>query len=182
MIVHASSREGRKGLAVSKWVLEEAKKVKDFDVEFVDLKVLNLPFFDEPEHPKFQKYKNAHTKKWSEMVNNTDAFIFVTSEYNYGMPGILKNATDYLFHEWSYKPLALIGYGGIAAGTRAMQQIKIVSGASKMFVFEGVQIPFFFRQIHNNGVFEPNRVNISQLEATFEELIHLGEGMKALRK
>lgn len=182
LIIHASTREGRKGLPVSNWIVAEAQKQSAFDVEFADLKEINLPFIDEPIHPIMQKYQNEHTRAWSEKVQKADAFIIVTSEYNYGMPATIKNALDFLVKEWAYKPVAFVGYGGLSGGTRAIQQLKLVVGALKMMSFDGVLLPMFGQQINEDGAFVPTEGNQNAAQAMFAELQHLGEGMKALRK
>jgi NAD(P)H-dependent FMN reductase len=143
-IVIGSTRPGRKGPAIASWIEEIARKHPSFEVSLLDLKEINLPFFDEPNHPRLQQYEHQHTKKWSEIISTADAFIFVTPEYNYGFPAPLKNAIDYLFMEWQYKPVGLVSYGGIAAGTRAVQMLKQVITTLKMVpVTESVNIPFF---------------------------------------
>lgn len=181
MIIHASTREGRQGITVSDWVKASAQMREEFTVDFVDLKELNLPFMDEPKHPKLHQYTQEHTIAWSNRVERADAFIFVTSEYNYGMPAPLKNALDYLSSEWRYKPVGFVGYGGIAGGTRSIQQLKQVTSALRMFPFDGVFLPFFATQFDEKGIFQPTDRNQRALQALFDELLHLGEGMKILR-
>ena len=51
MIIWGSTRSGRKGGPVADWVKSEAAKDKHFEIDFVDLRELNLPFFDEPTSP-----------------------------------------------------------------------------------------------------------------------------------
>ena len=153
-LITASTREGRKGPAVSAWVLELLKQYRDIEVEHLDLKEINLPFMDEPHHPRLATYTHEHTKRWSRTIAAADAFIFVTPEYNYGFPATLKNAIDYLFLEWQYKPVGLVGYGGIAAGTRCIQLLKPVLSALKMVaVNESVNIPFFTKYINEDEKF-----------------------------
>ena len=82
---------------------------------------------DEPKHPRLREYEHQHTKDWSARVEAADAFVFVHPEYNYGITAPLKNALDYLSQEWNYKPLGLVSYGGVSAGTRAAQMIKQVA-------------------------------------------------------
>src|SRR5579872_6813928 len=132
-IVVASTRPGRVGLPVAEWFADVARKHGAFDVELVDLAEVGLPFLDEPNHPRFRQYTHAHTKKWSATVERADAFVFVTPEYNFGMPATLKNALDYLHYEWQYKPAGFVSYGGISAGTRAVQQLKQVVTTLKLF-------------------------------------------------
>ena len=76
---------------------------------------------------------NPHTHEWSEQVDAADAFVFVTPEYNHGYPASLKNAIDYLHHEWRYKPVGFVSYGGVAAGTRSVEQLQQVVTAVKLY-------------------------------------------------
>ncbi len=91
-IIIASTRPGRKGISVANWFIEIAKKDPAFNVEVLDLAEINLPFIDEPNHPRLQKYTKEHTKQWSKTIDAADAFVFVIPEYNYGMPPTLLNA------------------------------------------------------------------------------------------
>src|SRR3954467_897411 len=110
-IISATTRPGRKGPLVAAWITAIAKKYPDFEVELLDLGEINLPMMDEPLHPRLRKYQHEHTRKWSATIDDADAFVIVTAEYNFGMPAPLKNALDYLFQEWAYKPVGIVSYG-----------------------------------------------------------------------
>src|SRR5262245_13840094 len=84
MVVIASTRPTRVGMAVGRWFVDRATEHPAFDVDLVDLAELDLPFMDEPEHPRFARYVHDHTKRWSARVKEADAFVFVTPEYNHG--------------------------------------------------------------------------------------------------
>src|SRR6185295_5597150 len=94
----------------------QATKHGKLDAELVDLRDYALPLFDEPKHPRFGQYEHEHTKRWSAKVKEADAFVFVTAEYNYGMPPSLLNALTYLSAEWAYKAAAFVSYGGVSGG------------------------------------------------------------------
>lgn len=79
---------------------------------------------NEPHHPILRKYEHEHTKKWSAAIDGADAFIFVTGEYDYNYPAPLRNAIEYLAHEWQYKAAGIVSYGDISAGTRASNSLK----------------------------------------------------------
>lgn len=91
-IIIASTRPGRAGKPIGDWFTKIAKKSKLFDIEVIDLADVDLPLLDEPNLPRLQKYTKRHTKEWSRMINDADAFVFVTPEYNFGYPASLKNA------------------------------------------------------------------------------------------
>ncbi|MET0828740.1 MAG: NAD(P)H-dependent oxidoreductase, partial [Microbacterium sp.] len=100
MIIVGSVRPGRVGLPIAEWVRDQAVEHGGFDVDFVDLLELGLPFMDEPNHPRLRQYTKPHTIAWSERVDAADAFLFVTPEYNYSSSPALKNAIDFLNQEW----------------------------------------------------------------------------------
>jgi len=165
-IIIASTRPGRKGPAIAQWITDVATADARFAVTVLDLATINLPFLDEPEHPRSQKYQHQHTKDWSAAIGGADAFIFVMPEYNHGYVAPLKNALDFLFHEWAHKPVGLVSYGGVAGGTRAVQLLKPVLAGLRMTTAGEVPIPFFAKHLDPNGVFQPN-----------EELTKSADGM-----
>ena len=181
-IIIASTRPGRKGPALADWIFETAKKYPEFSVELLDLAVINLPFLDEPNHPKLQKYTKEHTKKWSETISAADAFIFVTPEYNFGYPAPLKNALDFLYNEWAYKPVAFVSYGGIAGGTRSMQAIKQVLTAMNLVpVLAAVNVPFFTKYIDEQNKFNADEHMQRAAEGMLKELLKWTEALQAMR-
>ena len=181
-IIIASTRPGRKGPALANWIFEVAKKHTEFSVELLDLAEINLPFLDEPNHPRFQKYTKEHTKKWSATIESADAFIFVTPEYNYGYPAALKNAIDFLNNEWLYKPVAFVSYGGIAAGTRSMQALKqVITALSMVPVVTAVNVPFFTKYIDEQNKFNADEGINTTAEGMFKELLKWTETLHQMR-
>ena len=142
-IIVCSTREGRVGLPIAEWFFDRARQHGAFACELIDLKQVNLPLLDEPNHPRLQKYQRDYTKAWSAQVAAADAFVFVTPEYNYGVPPALLNALDYLYVEWNYKACGFVSYGGVSGGTRSVQMAKQVVTTLKMVpILEAVPIPF----------------------------------------
>ena len=97
-------------LAEFEQYLEEelAKNREDADFELIIIVYYNLPLLDEPFPPLIDQYTKDHTKRWAAKINSFDAFVFVTAEYNHGIPGALKNAIDFLFKEWNNKVAGLL--------------------------------------------------------------------------
>jgi NAD(P)H-dependent FMN reductase len=181
-IIIASTRPGRVGPSVADWIYDRAIKHGGFDVELIDLAEVNLPMFDEPKHPRFGEYLHQHTKDWSATISRGDAYIFVIPEYNYGFNAAIKNAIDYLNHEWLYKPLGFVTYGGVAAGTRAMQMLKQVVSALKMVpMTEAVNIPFVQQFLDSDRVLQPNEVMESAATAMLDELARWTQATQTLR-
>ncbi len=181
-IVIASTRPGRIGLPIGNWVAGAAESHGGFDrVEILDLAEINLPFFDEPNHPRMRRYVHPHTRAWSEAVDSADAFVFVSPEYNFSMTAPLKNALDYLSAEWAYKPVGLVTYGGLSGGTRAAHQIRQVVSVLKMIpVPEAVALPMVFPQIVDSE-FVPTDANVTAANTMFDELEKVGAALQPLR-
>src|ERR1700689_4046498 len=158
-ILIASTRPGRVGLPVGRWFEAHARAHGGFEIDKVDLAEIDLPFMDEPNHPRLRQYTQQHTKDWSARVEAADAFVVVMPEYNYGFNAPLKNAIDYLHVEWAYKPVGFVSYGGISAGTRAVQMIKQVVTTLKMVpIADSVNIPFVQQFLDDDRRLQPNDV------------------------
>ncbi len=181
-IIIASTRPGRVGPSVAAWFHDRAVEAGDFDVELIDLAEVNLPMFDEPKHPRFGEYVHQHTKDWSATIRRGDAYVFVIPEYNYGYNAAIKNAIDYLNQEWQYKPLGFVSYGGVAAGTRAMQMLKQVVSALKMVpMTDAVNIPFVQQFLDEQRVLQPNDIMEGAATAMLAELARWTTAMQSLR-
>ncbi len=181
-VVVASTRPGRVGLPVGEWIYQRAVEHGGFEVEWVDLAEVDLPFYDEPEHPRLQRYQHQHTKAWSARVERADAFVFVTPEYNFGFTAPLKNAIDFLHREWAYKPAGIVSYGGVAAGTRAAQMLKQVLTTLKMTpMVEAVSIPFVKQFLDEDGRIRANETMEQAADAMLDELARWERQLRPLR-
>jgi NAD(P)H-dependent FMN reductase len=183
MIVIASTRPGRGGWPVAQWFAARAGDHGGFELQTVDLAELGLPPLDEPNHPRLRQYTQRHTHAWSELVEGADAFVFVTPEYNHGYPASLKLAIDYLHNEWRYKPVGFVSYGGVAAGTRSVEQLQQVVAALRMTpVIEQVNIPFYQQFIDEDGVVRANEVMEQAADAMLDQLVRLEATLRPLRE
>ncbi|MDQ8045143.1 MAG: NAD(P)H-dependent oxidoreductase [Solirubrobacteraceae bacterium] len=181
-VIIASTRPGRAGLPIGEWFVRSAKAHGGFEVEVVDLAELALPLMDEPNHPRLQRYEHDHTKAWSAVIDATDAVVVVTPEYNHSYTAPLKNAIDYLHNEWKYKPVGFVSYGGVAAGTRAVQALKPVFDVLKATpVTEAVNIPFHAQFIDEDGVLQANEVMEEAVVLMLEELRRVETALRPLR-
>jgi NAD(P)H-dependent FMN reductase len=182
-VIIASTRPGRKGAAVGAWFEQRARQHGKFEIEIVDLAAVNLPLLDEPEHPRFRRYQHEHTKRWSERVARADAFVFVTPEYNFSAPPSLVNAIDYLAHEWAYKPVGFVSYGGVSGGTRSAQMTRLQICALKMVpIPDAVTIPFFTNFIDKaTGAFNPGELQEKAAVVMLDELLRWTGALAVLR-
>jgi NAD(P)H-dependent FMN reductase len=159
-VITASTRPSRQGPKVAAWFLEQARRHGRFAVEPLDLAEVALPLLDEPEHPRLRRYVREHSRAWSATIARADAYVFVTPEYNYSGPPALVNAMDYLVHEWAYKPLGFVSYGGVSGGLRGVQMLKLTATALRMMpIPEGVALPMFTQHLDGEtGRFAPPEI------------------------
>lgn len=131
-VIVGTTREGRKTLQQATWVFNTARQIDGVEAELVDLKDYPMPFFNEPVSPRYNPDRRIDpaVQPWLDKVNSFDAYVFVTAEYNHAVPGVLKNAIDYLTWEMQRKPAAIVSHGS-AGGARAQIQLKAILSESK---------------------------------------------------
>jgi NAD(P)H-dependent FMN reductase len=125
-VILGSTRQGRIGERVARWLLDQAAGRTDVQLELVDLRDFPLPFFDSPVSPKRAISDDPRVRAWAHKVSEADGYILVTPEYNFGYSAVLKNALDHLYYPWNDKPVGFVGYGGVSGGLRAVQQLRQV--------------------------------------------------------
>ena len=182
-IIIASTRPSRIGGAVGDWFIPIAESHGGFTVERVDLREIALPLIDEPDHPMKQSYEHDHTKAWSATITRGDAYVFVTPEYDFSPPASLLNAIQCLAKEWMFKPVGLVSYGGVSAGLRSANTLRIIATANSMMPLPGaVSIPFAGKLIDTESKrFEPGEVQDKAAASMLGELVRWEKAMRVLR-
>lgn len=179
-IILGSTRPGRNGEAVSQWIYDLAKNREDADFELIDIVDYNLPLLDEPIPPLMGQYTKDHTKCWAAKINSFDAFVFVTAEYNHGIPGALKNAIDFLFKEWNNKVAGFVSYGS-AGGVRAVEQLRLVMAEVKVATVRAQVQLSLYTDFENFTRFKPHSVHEKSVNAMLDEVIVWGKALKTVR-
>ncbi|QEW20667.1 FMN-dependent NADPH-azoreductase [Marinibacterium anthonyi] len=179
-IIIGSTRPGRAGPVIGKWVADAAKAHGGLDAELVDLADFNLPLLDEPNHPAMQDYQHEHTKKWAAKIAEGDAYIFVTPEYDYFPPASLVNALQALSVEWRYKPAGTVSYAFVSGGLRAAQDLRQLMGNLQMMALpQTVPLPFFPSLIEDGAV-KANEPMEQGMNGLLDELKKWGEALRPL--
>src|SRR5258707_5682236 len=125
-VIIGSTREGRFSEKPAKWIFQHLKKRAAVDARLLDLRDFPMPFFDQPAspgRPGRAPYTHEAVQRWTAAIAQSDGFIFVTPEYNYGTSAVLKNAIDSVYPEWNRKAAGFVSYGS-AMGARAVQQLR----------------------------------------------------------
>ena len=180
-VIIGSTRPGRNGEAVAKWVYENAKKRDDAEFELVDIADYNLPLLDEPYPAAMAQYTKEHTKKWAAKIAEFDGYIFVTPESNHSTSGALKNAIDYLASEWNNKACGFVSYGS-ASGVRAVETLRLIAGELQMADVRAQVMFNLFTDFEDMSVFKPNDRSEGSLNELLNQLIPWSNALKTLRK
>jgi len=179
-IIIGSTRPGRKGDAVGKWAYDIARKRNDAEFELVDIADFNLPLLDEPVPPMFGQYSHDHTRAWSAKISSFDGYVFVTPEYNHGTSAALKNAIDFLYHEWNNKAAGFIAYGG-AMGVRAVENLRLVMAEMQVATVRAQVGLSLFTDFENFTVFKPAETQQKNVTGMLDQVIAWSGALKPLR-
>jgi NAD(P)H-dependent FMN reductase len=180
-IVVGSTRPGRKADAVARWVHGIARTRRDAEAEIVDIADFDLPLLDESVPPSLGAYAQPHTKAWAARIASFDAFVFVTPEYNHGIPGALKNAIDFLYGEWNNKAAGFVGYGS-AGGARAVEQLRLVMAELQVADVRAQVMLSIFTDWENFTAFTPSARHEASVNAMLDQVLAWGAALKPLRK
>ena len=130
-VILSTTRVGRFADRAAAWLLELTTERHDLEFELLDLRDYPLPLFDEPKSPLWAPSQNEVAQRWAKKIGSLDGYIFVTAEYNHGVPAVLKNSVDYVAHVFAKKPAAYVGYGGVGAA-RAIEQLRLINVEQQM--------------------------------------------------
>jgi len=172
-VIAGSTREGRFSDKAALWIAEEVKKQGEVEVEVLDLRDYEMPFFNESVTPsaKQEPYKDETVARFTKKIEEGDAFVIVAPEYNHGTSAVLKNVLDWVYQEWNNKPVAFVSYGSVG-GARAVEQLRLVAIELQMApIRNAVHIPGeqYFPVLFGKG----------DVTALFSSLTEKAEGMIA---
>jgi NAD(P)H-dependent FMN reductase len=179
-IILGSTRPGRNGEAVAAWVYENARKRTDIEAELVDVAAYNLPLLDEPYPPAMAQYTKDHTKAWAEKIAEADGFIFVSGEYNHGVPAALKNAIDYLYAEWNNKAAGFVSYGS-AGGARAVEHLRGIMAELQIADVREQLMFSLLTDFENYSVFRPSERHEQQLNRVLDQVASWAAALRTVR-
>jgi len=180
-IILGSTRPGRNGEQVAKWVYDVATQRDDAEYELVDLVDYPLPHLDEPMSPMFGQYQNDHTKEWAQKIASFDGFVMVTPEYNHSTSGVLKNAIDYLYAEWNNKAVGFVSYGGVG-GARAAEHLRLVCSELQMADVRQQVALSIVTEFEDFRVFKPSEYNIGALHTMLDQVVAWSAALAPLRE
>lgn len=116
-IIIGSVRKGRFGPTVANWFASQARQVEEFEVDVIDLAGFDFPV---------SMAASPDVDEFARRIDDADAIVVVTPEYNHSFPGPLKTAIDSVGKPWRAKPVAFVSYGGMSGGLRAVEPLRVV--------------------------------------------------------
>ena len=178
-IIIGSVREDRKGDDVGRWALQQAAG-RDATYELVDLKGFDLPVLTSPTVPGAanRQYDDERVTRWGQTIDAFDGFIFVTPEYNHGVPGGFKNAFDSIYPEWSKKAVAFVSYGA-ASGFRVTESWRPIVANADMYDIRA-QVAFSTFTEFDGETFTPAERNADEIAALVTDLEAAGAALATL--
>ena len=109
--------------SINRKLAEALIRLAPANMEFKEIPIKDLPLYSRDYDDDFP----AEARALKEAISSVDALLFVTPEYNRGLPGSLKNAIDWASRPWgtnslSRRPCAMIGASTGKLGTAIAQQ------------------------------------------------------------
>jgi NAD(P)H-dependent FMN reductase len=139
-VILGTVREGRQSEHVARYVHGRLAARPGVQSAFIDPREYAFGNLVQREYE--MKERPPKVVQFVDLVTAADAFVIVTPEYNYGIPGALKNLLDLTFKPWNRKPFGLVGCGGVSGGLRALDMLRqTVSGLGAITVPQHVPVP-----------------------------------------
>jgi len=179
-IVLGTTRPGRRGEQVAKWVHGIANQRTDATFELVDLADYALPLLDEPVPPSAHKYSRPHTTRWAEKIGSLDAFVIVTPEYNHSTSASLKNAIDFLYAEWNNKVVGFVSYGS-AGGIRAVEHLRQIFAEVEVATVKAQAWFSLANDFENWTTFKPSSGKDQAVTKMLDQLVKWGRALRSVR-
>jgi NAD(P)H-dependent FMN reductase len=180
-VVVGSTRPGRNGEAVGRWVMETVRDRSDAEFELVDLLEVDLPLLDERVPPSVGHYSQPHTQRWARTVASFDGFVFVTPEYNHSVPGALKNALDFVYAEWNNKAAGFVGYGS-AGGVRAVEHLRGVMAELQIADVRTQVTLSLVTDFEEMSRFTPAGYHVDRLHTMVDQVVSWSGALRQLRE
>lgn len=179
-IIPGTSRPQALNPQIVSWVEQQLAANDDVRAEVVDFGSFDLPLLDEVIPAGAKMYANDHTKAWGAKLEEFDAFIFVTPEYNHSISGSLKNALDFVATEFNHKVAGIVNYGA-DKGVRAAEHLRHILANYKLAVVRDQTSFSIFTDVAD-GQFAPTEVSAAPFASMIDDIVAWGEALKTVRE
>lgn len=180
-VILGSTRPGRNGEAVARWVYEHARRRTDAEFALIDIADYHLPLLDEPVPPSAGMYSKEHTKRWAETIAGFDGYVFVVAEYNHAPAAALKNAIDFIYGEWNNKAAGFVGYGS-AGGVRAVEHLRGIMAEIQVADVRAQVRLSLTEDFENYRTFKPRPQHTADLDAMLDQVVAWSGALQGVRR
>ncbi|GAA2450838.1 NAD(P)H-dependent oxidoreductase [Streptomyces glaucus] len=179
-VICASVREGRFGPTVARWITGQARRRGDVEVDYLDLA-------DHPLPVGLSRSPSAEVAealgRVTPRLENADAFVVVTPEYNHSYPASLKNLIDWHYTQWRAKPVGLVSYGGLAGGLRAVEHLRpVFAELHAVTIREQVSFHNAWDRFDENGTLKEPEAAEAAAKTMLDQLTWWGEALREARR
>lgn len=188
LVIVGSTRPDRAADQVVPWVERVAAAHGRFEPELVDLRDWPLPIFQETlqtvgdfDDPT---YSEPIVREWNRKVATGDAYLFVTTEYNHSVPGVLKNAIDNVFVSFAFrnKPAAFVGYSvGPIAAARAVEHLAHIAIEAELVPLRNTTLVGAVQQAFGEDGTPVNPMTAAALDITLDDLAWWADALAPAR-
>lgn len=184
LVFYGSYRRDRQGIRLADYIVRGLTARGDA-AELIDARAVDLPMLDRMHKEYAPGEAPEAMATLAAKIRAADGFVFVTGEYNWGIPPGLKNLTDHFLEEWFWRPAAIASYSaGRYAGVRAMIALHPVLSEMGMVVISStLAVGAVGQALSEDGV--PQGEGGAALEASFprfaDDLAWWADAAKAQR-
>ncbi|HLT63338.1 MAG TPA: NAD(P)H-dependent oxidoreductase [Pseudohongiella sp.] len=144
-VIMGSVRPGRFCDTVTSWLVSSLENSRDFQLKVIDPAELPLPGWADLQ-------ESLGVVELRRRLDEADAFIVVTPEYNHSFPAALKSVIDSAYQEWQAKPVGFVSYGGVSGGLRAVEQLRqVFAELHAVTLRDSVSFASAWRQFDESG-------------------------------
>lgn len=172
-LVIASTREGRYADVVAGFVTPLLAARDDIELDVVDLADADVPAhfgFDLP----------PATAAAVARLDQADAFVIVTPEYNHSYPATLKQMIDLSGNVWVRKAVGFVSYGGLSGGLRAVEHLRVVLAERHAATIRET-VSFHSFPFGENGMPDDLDAATKAVQAMADDLVWWGTTLRAGR-
>ncbi|GGM37669.1 NADPH-dependent FMN reductase [Dactylosporangium sucinum] len=147
-VIVGSTRNGRFGPIIARWLVAKARRHGNLDVDLIDLAETDLPSTLTDENEPVPPQVRALAPR----LSAADAFAVVTPEYNRSFPAPLKTAIDWYYEEWHAKPVTFVAYGRESGGLHAIDQLRqIFAELHAVAIRDAISLPRYWEMFAPDG-------------------------------
>lgn len=125
---------------------------------------------------------SSQVQAYMDRIDQAEAFVVVTPEYNHGYPAPLKQAIDLPMQQWRAKPVSFVSYGGISGGLRAVEQLRqVFAELHAVTIRDTVSFAMARGRFDDDGGLRDPEGAAAAVKVMLDELVWWGDALRDAR-